>query len=108
MNMPSEVHEKLIEKFQKIFSKEYDKCIIGNVTKGVDLILMKDNTIVGLVECVITQGLSDAKKKLLSCELKGIRRIIARYKLKRNPKARCVIKQIEKEGIELIEIESIF
>ncbi len=98
--MPGTIHYKLIEKAKEIF-KNFEHIKEGRINdKIIDLILLKNDKIIAVVECLVTQSISSAKIKLKQLPYK---KVILRYK-KDKPTSKRMISQLQKNKINFIEI----
>lgn len=101
----SKNHEFLVELATKNFKEEgYEVIKYGNyMDKRIDLLLLKNDSIIGFCECVVSQILTEAMRKLEKLPEKE--KYIFRFFKPRNPKASQVIKKIEEKNIKLLEVK---
>lgn len=72
--------------------------------KTIDVITFNGNKVVKLTECLVSENLSHAMRKLNQIPL-SIKKEIIRFKREKNPKARKIIQEIVSYGIIFTEIE---
>ncbi|HEB46973.1 MAG TPA: hypothetical protein ENI22_00705 [Candidatus Pacearchaeota archaeon] len=87
-------NHQIIEEF-KLKNFKFDLAVLDKFS-GV---------MIKVIECIVTQTLSKAHKKLKDLDIKTDKEII-RFRKNRNPKARKIIEAIQQDGIKFIEIEN--
>ena len=101
----SQSHREMVKEFNRVLKNNGYETILYGLYNGKrpNILVLKNQKIVGVVECLHTKTIKAAAEKLL--EFPGdIDRYIVRWRKNRNPKARTIIKDIESRGIKFVEL----
>ncbi len=102
----SESHKNLVLKYESILNAQgFDTILYGRyMGKRPNILYLKNNSIQGIAECIVSRILMHAERKLESFP-NDIEKVVVRWEKPRNPKADAAIMRMNEKGIRLTELE---